>query len=454
MPRRNTQIFILVVIIFVLALLVVIPLDDGVLGSLGVRLGLDLQGGTHIVYQVDLSSVEPGQEANTIAGVAAVISNRINPMGVTEPVIQKKGSDRIIVELPGRDITDKEKERLSRVAILEFGELAGENETAKWEYEWNNELSRWKPAVAVINGEEKELTSQYFEENTFIRQGEYGGVELIFEWNDEGGQISKEVTGRLMVGEQPLGIFEGDEPLRNEDGRPIAPRVQATIVDTGRITGLGFDEATMLSQQLNAGRLPVPLTIIDDEIVSPILGEKFVEMSLKAGLVGIIIVMLFMIAYYRLAGVLASLALIFYGLLVLALFKMIPVTLTLAGIGGFVLSIGMAVDANVIIFERIKEELRAGRTLGAAIEAGFNRAWTAIRDSNVTTFIICIILYWLGSTIVTSAPVKGFALTFFIGVAVSMFTAIIVTRTLLRLCVGTPLSQQTWLFSPQSGRKQ
>jgi len=214
-----------------------------------------------------------------------------------------------------------------------------------------------------------------------------------------------------------------------------------------------LNEVTSLSQQLNAGRLPVPLEIIYDQTVSPILGSDFVDMSVKAGLIGIVIVMLFMIFYYRLSGVLASLALVFYGALVMALFKLIPVTLTLAGLGGFILSIGMAVDANVLIFERMKEELRGGRTLGAAIEAGFNRAWTAIRDSNVTTFIVCGILYWLGSSIVASAPVMGFALTLFIGVAVSMFTAIVVTRTLLRLFVGTPLAHRTRLFSPHLGRK-
>jgi preprotein translocase subunit SecD len=159
-----------------------------------------------------------------------------------------------------------------------------------------------------------------------------------------------------------------------------------------------------------------------------------------------------MILYYRLPGLMASLALVFYGALVLALFKVIPVTLTLSGIGGFVLSIGMAVDANILIFERMKEELRTGRTLGAAIEVGFNRAWTAIRDSNITTFIVCGILYWLGSSIVASAPVMGFALTLFIGVAVSMFTAIVVTRTLLRLFVGTRLAQRTPLFSVHAGK--
>jgi preprotein translocase subunit SecD len=166
--------------------------------------------------------------------------------------------------------------------------------------------------------------------------------------------------------------------------------------------------------------------------------------------------MLFMISYYRLSGLLASLALVFYGVIVLAIFKLWPgggVTLTLAGLGGFILSIGMAVDANVLIFERMKEELRAGRTLGAAIEAGFNRAWTAIRDGNVTTLIVCGILYWIGSVVAAGAPVKGFAWTLAIGVAVSMFTAIVVTRTLLRLFVRTRLAQRTRLFRPYTGKE-
>jgi preprotein translocase subunit SecD len=201
--------------------------------------------------------------------------------------------------------------------------------------------------------------------------------------------------------------------------------------------------------------LPMPLKQppLYQEKISATLGADFIDMSLMAGLIGIILVMLFMIVYYRLPGVLASLALIFYGAVVLAIFKLIPVTLTLAGIGGFVLSIGMAVDANVLIFERMKEEFAAGRTLGAAIEAGFNRAWTAIRDSNVTTFIVCAILYWLGSSIIASAPVMGFALTLFIGVAVSMFSAIVVTRTLLRLFVGTKLAKRTSLFSAHREKK-
>ena len=444
MPGRNTLTLIVIVVLFAFA---VCALIYPVFGRGEMRLGLDLQGGIHMVYKADLSQVEAGEEANIMEGVVAVLNNRINPLGVTEPVIQKQGQDRILVELPGLSITDKEKERLSRVALLKFGELAADDEEARWE----NELGRWKPATAVIDGLEKELTSAYFKEITYVDRDNLGRILLIFEWNEEGSKLSEEITSRLI--NKPLGIFEGEASLLGEDGRPIAPIVRSKITQSGQIEGLSYNEADSLSKQLNAGRLPVPLEILYDQTVSPILGADFIDMSIKAGVIGIILVMLFMIIYYRLPGVLATLALIFYGTLVLALFKLIPVTLTLAGLGGFILSVGMAVDANVLIFERMKEEFRTGRTLGAAIEAGFNRAWTAIRDSNVTTFIVCGILYWLGSSIVASAPVMGFALTLFIGVAVSMFTAIVVTRTLLRLFVGTPLAQRTSLFSVYAGRK-
>jgi len=246
---------------------------------------------------------------------------------------------------------------------------------------------------------------------------------LYFEWNEEGSEISGEVTGRLIG--QPLAIFLSGEPLLGDDEQPIAPIVQSQITDRGQIEGLSLKEATELSQLLNAGRIPVPLNPIYEQTISPILGADFVDMSVMAGLIGIILVMLFMIIYYRLPGALASLALIFYG----------------------------AVDANVLIFERMKEEFATGRTLGAAIEAGFNRAWMAIRDSNVTTIIVCVILIWLGSSIVESAPVTGFAVTLLIGVLASMFSAIIVTRTLLRLFVGTPLAKRTSIFSAHREKK-
>lgn len=447
MSRRNTQVFIAVLIIFALAALVVFPIEGGILGKRGIRLGLDLQGGVHIVYRADLSLVAPGDKAGAIEGVVAVLNTRINPLGVTEPLIQTQGSDRILLQLPGLSITDKEKESLSRVALLEFGELAASDEEAKWE----NELGRWKPATAIIDGETKALTSQYFKENTLINRDNLGRIELSFEWNEEGSQLSEKITSRLIG--QPLGIFEGNEALLGEDGRPIAPRVDDVITDRGVITGLTLNESERLSKQLNAGRLPVPLEKIYEWTVTPLLGADFIAKSVQAGLIGIALVMLFMILYYRLSGFVASLALIYYGIITLAIFKLLGVTLTLAGIGGFILSIGMAIDANVLIFERIKEELWAGRTLGAAIDTGFSRAWPAIWDSNVTTILAGIILYWLGSSIAASTQVKGFAVTLIIGVAVSMFTAITITRAFLRPFAGTGLAQRTSLFAPHQRKE-
>ncbi len=400
----------------------------------GLRLGLDLQGGIHMVYQADLSGVEEGKGSEAIDGAIAVIERRINILGVTEPVIQKQGADRIMVELPGISEAEKAKRLIGQTALLEFRERIIDEDGE----------GKWVPATAESNGEEKTLTSAYFKANTYVGTGSFGEVLLFFEWNEEGSRLSEKITGRLIG--QPLGIFLSGEPLLGDDGEPIAPIVQQQIIERGQIEGLSLNEATELSQLLNAGRIPVPLTPVYDQTVSPILGAGFIDMSIKAGIIGIILVMLFVLAYYRLSGALACLALVFYGALVLALFKLIPVTLTLAGLGGFILSIGMAVDANVLIFERMKEEIRTGRTLGAAIEAGFNRAWAAIRDSNVTTFIVCAILFWVGNSIVAGAPVKGFAVTLFIGVAVSMFTAIVVTRTLLRLFVGTRLARKTTLF--------
>ncbi|MDP2729894.1 MAG: protein translocase subunit SecD [Dehalococcoidales bacterium] len=440
MSRKNTLVATIILGIFILGILVVLPIEEGILGKRGVRLGLDLQGGVHIVYRADLSAVEPGGQEEALNSAVAILQNRVNPLGVTEPVIQIQGEDRIVVDLPGLSISDQDKERLARVDILEFGEKVSDNETAKWE----NELGKWKPATAVIDGEEKALTSRYFKTNTQVGLDNMSRIELHFEWNEEGKQLSEEITGRL-IGEQ-LGIFDGNEPLRGESGRPIAPVVQAKIVDRGVITGLTRNDAEQLSRQLNFGRLPVPLEIVYDQTISPILGSDFIDMSVRAGLFGILMVVLFMILNYRLSGVLACLALAYYAVLVMALFKLIPVTLTLAGLGGFILSIGMAVDANVLIFARMKEEIRQGLTLGAAIEVGFDRAWSAIRDSNVTTLITCGVLYWVGSIVAAGAPVKGFALTLAIGVLISMFTAITVTRTLLRLFIGKALARRTRLF--------
>lgn len=436
MTRRTALTLGVILALFAFAICaLVFPLFD----RQDMSLDIDLKGGVRLLYKADLSAVEPRNEAEVIDGVIAVIMNRINPLGVTEPNIEKRevdGETFIVVELPELSVTDVQKERIGRTVLLEFRELVIDE----------NGEEQWIPATATIDGQEKVLTSSYFQENTYVNVDNFGRILLVFEWDEEGSKLSGEITGRLIG--KPLGIFEGDEPLRGDDEEPIAPIIQSKITTRGQIEGLSLHEAEELSKLLNAGRLPIGLTYKGEKDIGPELGEFFVEQSRLAGLIGIVLVMLFMIIYYRLPGVLASLALIFYGALVLALFKLIPVTLTLAGIGGFVLSIGMAVDANILIFERMKEELRVGRTLGAAIEAGFNRAWTAIRDSNITTFIACLILYVVGNSILLGgASVKGFALTLGIGVAVSMFTAIVVTRTLLRLFVGTRLARRISLFT-------
>ncbi|HEY41651.1 MAG TPA: protein translocase subunit SecD [Dehalococcoidia bacterium] len=500
MIRRNNWFLIGIVIIFALALWVLFPIESERFGREGIQFGLDLEGGVRLVYQADFPPDTPDSEKDgLIDGVAKIISNRVNPLGVTEPYIEQRGDDQIVVELPNLSITDVQKGRIGRTALLEFREykaitIGGDEEPVGEEEEEEEPVGEeeeeeepvgeeeeeeepvgeeeeeeengdgtdietimmWVPATGMIDGEERVLNSSYFVRNTYVAtSSQQGGVALHFEWDEEGAILSEQITGRL-IGKQ-LAIFEGSgedaQPLFGEDGNMIAPTVNDVITDAGIITGLSLKEATELSRQLNAGRLEVPLTLIGEIDIDPTLGEDFVDLSLKAGIIGIVLVMFFMIAYYRLPGLLASLALIFYGVLVLAIFKLVPVTLTLAGIGGFVLSLGMAVDANVLIFERMKEELRRGRTLGAAIETGFNRAWTAIRDSNITTMIVCVILIVVGSNIPFGGSVQGFGLTLLIGVAVSMLTAIIVTRTLLRLLVGTNLAKRSRLFSMYSGRQ-
>jgi preprotein translocase subunit SecD len=223
--------------------------------------------------------------------------------------------------------------------------------------------------------------------------------------------------------------------------------VQAQIGAKGIIEGMSLDEAERLSIQLNTGALPITLHEVITQKVDPSLGADSLHYGLIAGIIGLALIFVFMIAYYKISGLMACLALLVYGAIMLAIFKLIPVTLTMSGIAAVVLSIGMAVDANVLIFERIKEELRSGRSLGAAIESGFSRAWPAIRDSNVTTLITCVILFWFGDAL-AAPPVKGFGLTLGIGILVSMFTAIIVTRVFMRALVFTPLAKKTNLFHP------
>jgi preprotein translocase subunit SecD len=451
MFSRNSWLFLGVIVLILLAALVVFPIDKGTLFKRGIRLGLDLQGGTRIIYTANLSGIASGDVAGTIDGTIAVLENRINPLGVSETSIRSLGNDQILVEVPGRSLTDAEKESLSRVALLEFGELTTDNAAARW----TDSLGKWKPATGTINGVEIELTSRFFQQNTYVSPDSLGKPQLNFQFDTEGSQLCEQITTRLSPTQAPLGIFEGDQPLLGADNQPIAPHVQAVISDRGVITGLSQAEATQLSRQLNAGRLPVPLTLDPTSLnIPPALGQDFLARSLRAGMLGVLMTMLFMTIYYRVSGLMASLALTYYAILTLAIFKVLGVTLTLAGIAGFILSVGMAVDANILIFERMKEEMWGGRSLGAAIDAGFNRAWPAIWDSNVTTILAGVVLYWLGSSnIIASDVAKGFAVTLIIGVAVSMFSAITVTRTFIRPYVGTAIGQNTSLFAPYQRKK-
>ncbi|MFP3975851.1 MAG: protein translocase subunit SecD [Chloroflexota bacterium] len=405
--------------------------------------GLDLEGGAHLVYEADLEQAENKEEA--MKGVITVLQKRINAYGVNEPVIQQMGSARILVQLPGIKEIEEAKSLIGQTTLITFKERKNDEEGDPITDEQGNYVYEWVPATAEINGEEKELTSKYFEGRVeVVLDPNTNAPQVAFQWNDEGAEIFDQITERLY--KKPLGIFLGEEKISS-------PIIQERQFAGGRgvITGMSLDEAQRLTNLLNAGRIPVPLHTIEEHDVSPTLGANFIDWSVKAGIIGLGLIILFMILYYRLPGVMAGIALLMYAAFVLTAFKLIPVTLTLAGIAGFVLSIGMAVDANVLIFERMKEEIRMGRTMRRAIDVGFDRAWPAIRDSNISTFITCGILYWMGSTLAVPA-VMGFALTLFVGVAISMFSAIMVTRTLLRILGSTQVIKKVSLFA-QGGRQ-
>jgi preprotein translocase subunit SecD len=432
--QRSVYLLIFILVVFGFALWSVAPLDKNVLGREGLRLGLDLAGGSYLVYQADLSDVESADKDNIMEGVKGVVERRINALGITEPVVEiqkHEGEYNIVIQLPGIADIEKAKEMVGLFTVLEFRE--------------QDTSGNWTPATGTVNNETLTLSSRYFKENTSIATDQYGKPLLVFEWDETGAQLSKQITTRLL--NKQLAIYLGDEPLRGEDGHMIAPVVRAVIEDKGQIEGLSLADATELKDLLNAGRIDVPLgrwvegefqpsIPLYERTVDATLGADSVRKSITAAAIGIVLLLVFMLVYYRLPGLVACLSLGIYGTVLLAIFKLVPITLTLPGLAGFIVSLGMAVDANVLIFERMKEELRGGRSLGAAVEAGFNRAWTAIRDSNITTFIACIVLFWLGGTM-GAFMVRGFALILFIGVALSMFTAITVTRTFLRLIIGS-----------------
>lgn len=387
-------------------------------------LGLDLVGGAQLTFQAIPTSDVKEISNDTIAGLVKVFENRVNASGTTEANVQQVGKDRVLVEIPGED-PEVVKRRLLKTAFLEFKEPA---KVVKPKIDGAADLSKPDEYVWLETG----ITGKDLKKAQAVTDG--AGNWLI-SFSLKGPAIDK--FGRLterLIG-QPLAIFL--------DGRLISsPIVRSAITGgEGQIEGrFTAEEAQDLAVQLNAGALPVPVKIIEERSVGATLGQDSINKSLVAGMYGILLVILFMIGFYRLPGIIASVALILYTLITIAIFEK-TITLTLAGIAGFILSIGMAVDANILIFERTKEELRAGKSFFNAIDAGFERAFTSIFDSNINTLIACFVLLIFGTGIV-----RGFAISLAIGVLVSMFSAIFVTKTFLSIATKVQAFRNPVLF--------
>lgn len=381
--------------------------------------GLDIQGGMQIVLDADMTDIPEEDRMQALDSAREVILRRVDLYGIAEPVVQTSiGGDnyRLVVELPGVKDPDQALALVGQTAQLDFQLVQTLAATASATEQQQVEL-----ISTGLTGKELQKASVQFNPQT-------GQPEVAIQFNEDGtqlfGQITEEHTNELLA--------------ISLDGSVImAPRIsQAIYGGQATINGLsGVDEAKQLSIQLNAGALPVPISVLEQRVIGPSLGAASVQQSVMAGLIGLALVMLFMILYYGLAGVLASLALLVYSLLTIAIYKIIGVTVTLPGIAGLLLSIGMAVDANILIFERMKEELRLGKPFERAMELGFGRAWDSIKDANVTTILTSLILMnpLNFSFLNTSGLVRGFGITLLIGVVLGLFTGVVVTRTFLRL---------------------
>ncbi len=411
--------FALIMLLAVVTAVIALPREDVVLKALGlknaklsVKQGLDLQGGAQLVFQADLSKMSGTQRDTALNSLITVMQKRANFGGTSEVTVQRQGSDKVVVSLPGvKDVNDA-IDRIGKTANLEFVEV---NPTTGAERPTNVGASDVDSATADYDPTKSQPV---------VRLKLKGG-DSTKKFGDMTTQFSQ--TGSLL--------------LTLLDGQPtFGPARTEAITDGNAVLSGNLDiaAARKIADEITAGALPVPVTLVEQRTVGPTLGRESVQHSLVAGMIGLGVVAVFMIAYYRLAGLLAVLALIIYTTITLSLYKLsvfLPgytIVLTLAGIAGFILSIGMAVDANILIFERMKEELRAGKSFVAAVEAAFDRAWTSIRDSNVSTLITCSILFMTSSA---TPIIRGFAVTLGLGVLVSMFTAVVVTRTLLRLVI-------------------
>ena len=448
--RNNTITLVLIFLLVLVALYIVLPVDHPAWLErsrsadpnvqrefLDLRLGLDLRGGTQVLLEADLPEGQAIPEG-AIEAAKTIVENRVNGLGVAEAVVQVQGENRIIVELPGVSNPDQAVETLRSTGQLEFVDPAGtqlgkdmvinttNRPTAAQEFIQTAGVSNTNTLASAPYPDQVFTTVMTGEilRNAIATQDQFNQWQINFDLTSEGSQTFGEYTSSHIG--QPLVIVL--------DGRVLsAPTIQSAITTgTGVITGqFGREEAESLAVQMRYGSLPVPLKPIDTRNIGASLGQDSLQRSLRAGIIGLIAVFIFMLILYRLPGLLACIALAIYILFNLAVFKLIPVTLTLPGVAGFILSIGIAVDANILIFERMKEELRAGRPLRTAVEAGFNRAWPAILDSNLSSLITCAVLFWFGSTFGASI-VKGFAITLAIGIGLSMFSAVVVTRAMMR----------------------
>ena len=407
------------------------------------KLGLDLQGGAHLLYQADLSKVDQKDKGAAMEGLRDVIERRVNYFGVAEPLVQVEG-ERLVVELAGIQSVSDAIKMIGQTPLLEFKEQRSPEETQKIldkqkevqgkGIEEIQKISDWELAFEDPYFQATTLTGQYLKKADIAFDETTGKPLVQIQFNDEGAKLFHDLTAKNV--EKQIAIYI-DQKLIS------APRVQEAISGgKAQITGdFTIEEAKYLARNLNAGALPVPIHLISQESVGPILGKVSLDHSLRAGLIGSLGVVLFMIFFYRFPGVLASFALLIYTALVLAIFKLVPVTLTLSGIAGLLLSIGMAVDANILIFARMHEELKQKKSFTVAVEEGFRRAWPSIKDSNLNSLIVCAILFTF-----TTSFVKGFALTLGIGILASMFSAIFVTRYFLRIFEGSRLEKINWMW--------
>ena len=453
---------------YIALILVLVIASVTVLSQIPIRLGLDLRGGSQLTIQLQTSEEVPTIDERVMEGVLKIVENRVNALGVSESVVQSLGQDQILVQLPGVNDPEQAERVLGGTAQLDFREqLQSTEQQLAIEYQVQRQLLVEQELLKNSEDQEaieKNLESiektnqaiaQLFKEPTIkgqdlrdaLAEPEAPGSNnwnVALRFTSEGGQKFAELTKNLAGTGRSIGIFLDDKLLS-------APTVSVEFAETGITGGSAVIQGTFTPQQANdlavqlrGGALPVSVEIVENRTVGATLGRDSIQRSVYAGIGGLILVLIFMVLYYRLPGVIADVALVIYALFTIASFSILGVTLTLPGIAGFILSIVMAVDANVLIFERTREELRAGKTLYRSVESGFYRAFSSILDGNVTTLIACVALFWLGTGLV-----KGFALTLGIGVAISMFTALTCSRTLMFWTIGFSQFRKPELFCPE-----